>query len=215
VKETSDPNRGRFGAEFAAELRGQVFDLPDHEAGLLYRACSGHTHERTHPDIAIQTCWDADRLDLGRVGVTPSSVSSQVPSKSIFDIPCSHHDAIGSGSPRAKAASRVIRGSALPSVEFILPYFQETVSPFALTARPSFRFCLASSTGCVPPSSCPTDGKAVPRMLFVRGATSCGSSPVGSRESAPLAILVHRIVWRTTRRFVDACPCPRAFPDRR
>ena len=71
VKETSDPDHGRLGAEFAAELRGQVFDLPDHEFGLLYRACSGHTHERTHPDITIQTCWDADRLDLGRVGVTP------------------------------------------------------------------------------------------------------------------------------------------------
>ena len=71
VKERSDPDHGRFGAEFAAELRGQVFDLPDHEFGLLYRACSGHTHERSDPDITIQTCWDADRLDLGRVGVTP------------------------------------------------------------------------------------------------------------------------------------------------
>jgi len=71
VKETSDPDHGRFGAEFAAELRGQVFDRPDQEFGLLYRACAGHTHERTHPDITVQTCWDADRLDLGRVGVTP------------------------------------------------------------------------------------------------------------------------------------------------
>ena len=71
VKETSDPDHGRFGAEFAAELRGQVFALPDHEFRLLYRACSGHTHERTHPDITVQTCWDSDRLDLGRVGVTP------------------------------------------------------------------------------------------------------------------------------------------------
>jgi uncharacterized protein len=38
---------------------------------VLYRACEGHTHERTHPDVTIQTCWDADRLDLGRVGITP------------------------------------------------------------------------------------------------------------------------------------------------
>jgi uncharacterized protein len=71
VKETTDPDHGRFGAEFAAELRGQLFNLADHDFGLLYRACLGHTHERTHPDITIQTCWDADRLDLGRVGVTP------------------------------------------------------------------------------------------------------------------------------------------------
>ena len=38
---------------------------------MLQRACQGHTHERTHPDVTIQTCWDADRLDLGRVGITP------------------------------------------------------------------------------------------------------------------------------------------------
>lgn len=59
------------GADFAAELRGRLFEVSDHEFNLLYRACEGHTHERTHPDITIQTCWDSDRLDLGRVGITP------------------------------------------------------------------------------------------------------------------------------------------------
>jgi 2OG-Fe(II) oxygenase superfamily len=58
-------------AKFATELRGSVFDLDDPEFRLLYRACEGHTHERTHPDVTIQTCWDADRLDLGRVGIMP------------------------------------------------------------------------------------------------------------------------------------------------
>lgn len=48
-----------------------MFDLADHEFNLLYRACAGHTHERTHPDITVQTCWDSDRLDLGRVGIMP------------------------------------------------------------------------------------------------------------------------------------------------
>ncbi len=71
VKEMADPDHGRFGAEFATELRGRLFDLADHEFGLLHRACLSHTHERTHPEITVQTCWDADRLDLGRVGVTP------------------------------------------------------------------------------------------------------------------------------------------------
>ncbi len=71
LNETTDPEHGPRAAEFAAELRGQVFELNDHEFRLLHRACSGHTHERTHPDTTIQTCWDADRLDLGRVGITP------------------------------------------------------------------------------------------------------------------------------------------------
>jgi uncharacterized protein len=71
VNESTDPEHGQRGADFAAEHRGQLFDLADHEFNLLYRACAGHTHERTHPDITIQTCWDSDRLDLGRVGITP------------------------------------------------------------------------------------------------------------------------------------------------
>jgi uncharacterized protein len=58
-------------AEFARTLRGRLFDLADHEFRLLHRAYAGHTHERTHPDVTVRTCWDADRLDLGRVGITP------------------------------------------------------------------------------------------------------------------------------------------------
>jgi len=70
-KEVSDADHGQRGADFAAELRGQLFDMSDQEFRLLYRACAGHTHERTHPDITIRTCWDADRLDIGRVGTKP------------------------------------------------------------------------------------------------------------------------------------------------
>ena len=71
INEATDPEHGLRAAEFAVRLRGKVFDLDDHEFRLLYRACAGHTHERTHPDVTIQTCWDSDRLDLGRVGITP------------------------------------------------------------------------------------------------------------------------------------------------
>ncbi len=72
ISDSSDPEHGKRGAEFAAELRGTGFEIPDHDFELLQRACIGHTHERTHPDITIQTCWDSDRLDLGRVGVIPN-----------------------------------------------------------------------------------------------------------------------------------------------
>ena len=71
LKESTDPEHGPRAAEFAAELRCSVFDLEDHEFRLLYRACEGHTHQRFHPDVTIQTCWDSDRLDFGRVGITP------------------------------------------------------------------------------------------------------------------------------------------------
>jgi uncharacterized protein len=71
INEGTDPQHGPRAAELARTLRGWLFDLPEPEFQLLHRACAGHTHERTHPDITIQTCWDADRLDLGRVGITP------------------------------------------------------------------------------------------------------------------------------------------------
>ena len=73
MNEMTDPDHGSRAAQFAAQLRGTVFDLDDHAFRLLYRACEGHTHERAHPDVTIQTCWDSDRLDLGRVGITPHS----------------------------------------------------------------------------------------------------------------------------------------------
>ncbi len=74
--EVTDPEHGPRAAEFAAKLRGNVFDLDDHDFRLLYRACKGHTHERTHPDVTIQTCWDSDRLDLGGLGSCRTQVGS-------------------------------------------------------------------------------------------------------------------------------------------
>ena len=34
-------------------------------------ACRYHSVGRIDRDVTIQTCWDADRLDLGRVGTVP------------------------------------------------------------------------------------------------------------------------------------------------
>jgi uncharacterized protein len=52
-------------------LRGRLFDLADDDFQLLHYACRWHTDEETHPDVTIRTCWDSDRLDLGRVGIVP------------------------------------------------------------------------------------------------------------------------------------------------
>jgi uncharacterized protein len=69
--EDIDPEHGQRGAELAATLRGKWFRLPDADFDLLYAACADHTNGETEADITIQTCWDADRLDLGRVGIVP------------------------------------------------------------------------------------------------------------------------------------------------
>src|SRR4051794_28278764 len=51
VSEGTDPDHGPRAAEFARTIRGRLFDLADPEFRLLHRACAGHTHERTHPDV--------------------------------------------------------------------------------------------------------------------------------------------------------------------
>ena len=66
--EGTDPGHGRRGAEFAASVRNSLLDLNDADSETLRIACALHTDERFHSDPTVQTCWDADRLDLGRVG---------------------------------------------------------------------------------------------------------------------------------------------------
>jgi len=71
VNECSDPEHGPRAAELACELQGSVFVLSARELTLLEYACRYHTSGKTHEDVTIQTCWDSDRLDLSRVGITP------------------------------------------------------------------------------------------------------------------------------------------------
>lgn len=73
VNDSGDPGHGRRGAEFAATLRGDVFDLPDDDYERLIYACTWHTDRDRSDDVTVGTCWDADRMDLGRVGIVPSS----------------------------------------------------------------------------------------------------------------------------------------------
>ena len=70
--EGSDPQHGQRGAELAARLRApHLQSLSDDEFELLSTACRLHTPALTHEDITVQTCFDSDRLDLGRVGTIP------------------------------------------------------------------------------------------------------------------------------------------------
>jgi uncharacterized protein len=68
VTKETDPSHGIRGASLAAELRGKLFDLNDDDFDLLFVACVGHMDRPTDDDPTVQTCWDADRLDFGRVG---------------------------------------------------------------------------------------------------------------------------------------------------
>jgi hypothetical protein len=41
------------------------------EEDMLAYACRHHSGGMIDADITVQACWDADRLDLGRVGIIP------------------------------------------------------------------------------------------------------------------------------------------------
>lgn len=71
ITEGRDRGHGRRGADLAASLRGEWFDLDQPRFDLLYHACVYHTDGLTAGDITVRTCWDADRLDLGRISVMP------------------------------------------------------------------------------------------------------------------------------------------------
>ena len=66
INESVDDGHGRRGAELAAELRGRLFDVSDEDFDLLYEACAAHTDGLTAGELTIRSCWDADRLNLGR-----------------------------------------------------------------------------------------------------------------------------------------------------
>ncbi len=72
MNEALDFGHGERGGDLALALRNEWFSISDNEFDLLYEACAGNTDDKTEADITIQTCWDADRLDLGRVGIVPA-----------------------------------------------------------------------------------------------------------------------------------------------
>ncbi len=67
--EFDDPGHGERGAELALSLRGTFVHLDDARFALLYRACKEHTEPTWTHDETLLTCWDADRLELPRVGI--------------------------------------------------------------------------------------------------------------------------------------------------
>lgn len=69
--EAADPDHGRRGAELAMRFAPRLGLSAERRAQLAF-ACAHHADGITEGDITVRTCWDADRLDLWRVGITPS-----------------------------------------------------------------------------------------------------------------------------------------------
>lgn len=63
---------GERAADLAAAINHTFMGLSRQSLALLEFACRGHSDDYTMADITVRVCWDADRLDLGRVGVYPN-----------------------------------------------------------------------------------------------------------------------------------------------
>ena len=72
VSDHNDPEHGSRGADLAEKYfyHHNLLDCTQRELETLTEACRGHTDIHTHDNITVATCWDADRLDLPRCGIT-------------------------------------------------------------------------------------------------------------------------------------------------
>ena len=66
-----DPDHGPRAAAFATTIRSGFIPIDDAGFDLLVYAMTLHSNGLVEAPITVQTCWDADRLDLGRVGRRP------------------------------------------------------------------------------------------------------------------------------------------------
>ncbi len=71
LNDDHDPLHGARGAALAGAMNGGLFTLSTPELALLGYACERHTDGLTAGDPTVLACWDADRLDLPRVGISP------------------------------------------------------------------------------------------------------------------------------------------------
>jgi uncharacterized protein len=69
-----DRLHGSLAADFAIRLRHErvITELAPTEFEHLCEAMRLHSDGHTEGEPALRACWDADRLDLGRVGITPN-----------------------------------------------------------------------------------------------------------------------------------------------
>jgi uncharacterized protein len=73
--ESWDPEHGGRAADWARELNQdrKLFHLDEARLELLGRAMLWHDKGQVSDDPTVATCWDADRLDLPRVGIRPAA----------------------------------------------------------------------------------------------------------------------------------------------
>ena len=72
MTEIEDAYHGRRAVDVLLMLGAETLSLSDYQFyQLLLPAIEHHADGELSDDVSIGACWDADRLDLGRVGILP------------------------------------------------------------------------------------------------------------------------------------------------
>lgn len=73
-----DPDHGQRGARLARDVWDAVDGLGAAQLELLDVACRDHSRVATTAEPTLAACWDADRLDLWRIGrpIDPQRLST-------------------------------------------------------------------------------------------------------------------------------------------
>lgn len=69
----ADRRHGARAADYVCRINEDHLRLDRAGLDMLVHACQFHSDGLKEADVTIQTCWDADRLDLGRVGIRPDA----------------------------------------------------------------------------------------------------------------------------------------------
>jgi uncharacterized protein len=90
-----EPEHGHAAAKFIEQHKKEFSFLSANEYQLLLTACDEHTHLNDPKNMTIATCWDANRLDLGRHGIHPKAqfLATQA-AKSLEIIDCAYQNSI-------------------------------------------------------------------------------------------------------------------------
>jgi uncharacterized protein len=70
--EGGDREHGARAADSVRAINASLLRLDPAGLDQLIYACRHHSDGLTEADATVQTCWDADRLDLARVGTRPA-----------------------------------------------------------------------------------------------------------------------------------------------
>ncbi len=87
-----DEAHGPRGAELARKVRPDLLPIDDGQFSLLYLACMAHTVAHRTSVVTVDTCFDADRLDLVRIGVMPNPARMATPEGAAIARLAQHED---------------------------------------------------------------------------------------------------------------------------